>query len=248
MNLIKSQQDIEGIRLSCQLASQTLDYVNKIIKAGETTKHLDRRIEKFIRKHKGVPACYGYHGFPGNSCISINEVVVHGIPNKRVIKIGDVVKVDVTTELNGYFGDTARTFLIGPVSPLAKKLTEVTKTALDLAIETVRPGSYVGDIGAAIQEYVEKEGFSVVRDFVGHGVGFQIHEPPIIPHYGTAGLGLRFEPGMVFTIEPMINAGAFGVKVLNDNWTAVTIDGQLSAQFEHTILVTEDGHEILTVS
>ncbi|MDR0548588.1 MAG: type I methionyl aminopeptidase [Deltaproteobacteria bacterium] len=248
MVILKTNSMIKKIRLSCRLASQTLDYASQVIQVGQTTKELDELIYEFICSHDAIPASLGYNGFPGSSCISINEVVVHGIPGPRVINAGDVVKVDVTTNLNGYFGDTARTFLMEPVSDQARKLTEITKKSMDLAIQTVRPGSRVGDIGATIQGCVEKEGFSVVRDFVGHGVGLRMHEHPAIPHYGKAGEGMIFKTGMIFTIEPMINAGAFGVKILGDKWTAVTIDGQLSAQFEHAILVTEDGHEILTIS
>ncbi|MDR2423079.1 MAG: type I methionyl aminopeptidase [Deltaproteobacteria bacterium] len=245
---IKSPTEIEMIRRSGRLASETLDYVGSILREGLTTKEIDRLVHRFILDHKAVPATLGYKGFPGSCCVSINEEVVHAIPGSRTVKKGDVVKVDVTTILNGYYGDTTRTFLMEPVSDLARRLTMATKMAIDLAIETVRPGSRVGDIGAAIQGCVEKEGFSVVQEFVGHGVGVGFHEPPNIPHYGRAGTGVRLKKGMVFTIEPMINAGDWRVRILADGWTAVTSDGQLSAQFEHTLAVTADGCEVLTLS
>ncbi|MDR1870834.1 MAG: type I methionyl aminopeptidase [Deltaproteobacteria bacterium] len=243
---IKSAREIERIRQSAALASQTLDYAQSVTKPGLSTKELDLLIKRFIMDHGAKSATYGYKGFPGYACVSINEEVVHAIPGKRLIKTGDIVKVDVTTDLNGYFGDTCRTFMMEPVSEKARRLVEVTKTSLELAIQTVRNGSRIGDIGAAIQTYVEKNGFSVVRDFVGHGVGVAFHEDPNIPHYGKAGTGLRLKTGMVITIEPMINIGDWRIKVLADGWTAVTQDGSLSAQFEHTILVTATGAEILT--
>ncbi|MDR1085425.1 MAG: type I methionyl aminopeptidase [Deltaproteobacteria bacterium] len=245
---IKSTQEIEKIRRSSQLASQTLDYAASVIKVGQTTAELDRLIHRFILGHNAVPATLGYRGFPASCCISINEVVVHGIPGPRVIQTGDLVKVDVTTILDGYYGDTARTFLMEPVLPKARHLAETTEKSLYLAVETVRHGSRLGDIGEAIQTCVEKEGFQVVRDFVGHGVGLKFHEDPNVPHYGRAGTGQRLKAGMTFTIEPMINAGTWRTRILADGWTAVTGDGELSAQFEHTLLVTQTGAEILTVS
>ncbi|MDR1576696.1 MAG: type I methionyl aminopeptidase [Deltaproteobacteria bacterium] len=248
MIYIKSAQEIEMIRRSGRLASLTLDYVGSIIKVGQTTKELDKLTHDFIVGHKATPATLGYKGFPGSCCVSINEEVVHAIPGPRVIQEGDIVKVDVTTILDGFFGDTARTFLMEPVSSQARHLVETTRKSMYLAIQTVRHGSRVGDIGAAIQGCVEKEGFSVVQNFVGHGVGIKFHELPNIPHYGKAGTGFRLKNGMVFTIEPMINAGDWRVKILADNWTAVTQDGQLSAQFEHTLAVTPEGCEILTLS
>jgi methionyl aminopeptidase len=195
-----------------------------------------------------VPASLGYRGFPGSACISINEEVVHAIPGTKMIRTGDLVKIDVTTILNGFFGDTCRTFFMGKVSPIAEKLTKATYEAMMLAIGTVKNGSYLGDIGAAIQGHVEPQGFSVVRDFVGHGVGKEFHEDPNIPHFGKAGTGLQLKSGMIITIEPMINEGSWEIEILSDKWTAVTADGKLSAQFEHTLLVTDTGAEILTVS
>jgi methionyl aminopeptidase len=245
---IKTAQEIEMIRRSGRLASQTLDYVGSVIKPGMTTKRLDELVHHFITSHGAVPATLGYKGFPASSCISINEIVVHGIPGPQKIKDGDIVKVDVTTILNGYFGDNCRTYKIGKVPDNASALTDATYEAMMLAIGTVRNGSHLGDIGHAIQTHVESRGYSVVRDFVGHGCGKEFHEGPSVQHYGKAGTGLKFKDGMTFTIEPMINEGTWQVKVLKDGWTAVTADGKLSAQFEHTLLVDGGGAEILTLS
>lgn len=236
------------IRKSGRLASRTLDYAESAIKPGMTTKALDRLIHDFITGHNAIPATLNYNGFPGSSCISINNEVVHGIPGKRVIQEGDIVKVDVTTILDGFFGDNCRTFKVGAVSPLAERLIEAAREALDRAIATVRDGSRIGDIGHAIQSWVEPRGFSVVRQFVGHGVGVQFHEAPNVYHYGKKGTGTKLKAGMVITIEPMINTGTWKVKILDDNWTVLTEDGGLSAQFEHTLAVTKTGAEVLTVS
>ncbi|MDR1395155.1 MAG: type I methionyl aminopeptidase [Deltaproteobacteria bacterium] len=246
MTRIKSAKEIEKIRLSSRLASQTLDYARSLLQPGITTGELDTLIHRYIVDHKAKPATLGYKGFPASCCISVNNEVVHGIPGPRVIQTGDVVKIDVTTCLDGYYGDTARTFLMEPVSGEARRLTETTKQSLELAVATVRNGSRLGDIGCAIQSCAEAAGFSVVRDFVGHGVGVDFHEAPNVPHFGEAGTGKRLKTGMIFTIEPMINAGDWRINILSDNWTAVTADGRLSAQFEHTILVTAAGSEVLT--
>jgi methionyl aminopeptidase len=245
---IKSHEEIDKIRKSGRLASQTLDFAESKLVPGITTKALDKLIHDFIVSHKAIPATLNYHGFPASSCISVNEEVVHAIPGKRVIKEGDIVKVDVTTILDGFFGDTCRTFKVGKVSEKADRLVEATRESLNLAIRTVRNGSRIGDIGHAIQSHVEPLGYSVVRKFVGHGVGKEFHEPPNVPHYGDKGTGVKLKTGMVFTIEPMINTGTHKVDVLADHWTAVTADGGLSAQFEHTMVVTDDGVEVLTVS
>jgi methionyl aminopeptidase len=245
---IKSADEIEKIRKSGRLASRTLDYAGSLIRPGLTTKELDKYIHDFIVRHGAKPATLGYKGYPASSCISINNVVVHGIPGPRVIKDGDIVKVDVTTILNGYFGDTCRTFAVGNVPKNALDLAKATEESMYLAIQTVRNGSSLGDIGAAIQSHVEPKGYSVVRDFVGHGVGREFHESPSVPHYGKAGSGLKLRSGMTLTIEPMINEGDWQIEVLGDKWTAVTKDGKLSAQFEHSLLVTDTGAEILTVS
>ena len=248
MIVLKNNEEVEMIRRSGRLASQTLDFAQKQLLLGVTTAQLDSLINSFICDHGAIPATLGYRGFPASSCISINEVVVHGIPGPRVIKDGDLVKVDVTTILDGFYGDTARTFQVGEVPPQAVKLAEATERAMYLGIGEIKSGARLGDIGAAIQEHVEPLGFSVVRDFVGHGVGREFHEEPSVAHYGKRGQGLRLKVGMVFTVEPMINQGSYKVKVLKDGWTAVTIDGMLSAQFEHTVAVTENGYDILTLS
>lgn len=248
MIILKNKDEIEGIRRSGRLAARTLDFAAQHLKPGVTTGHLDRLIHDFILDHGAVPATLGYRGYPASSCISINEVVVHGIPGPRVVAEGDLVKIDVTTILEGFFGDTARTFSVGEVPPRARELAEATEKAMYLGIAEIRSGARLGDIGAAIQEHVEPLGFSVVRDFVGHGVGKEFHEEPSVAHFGRRGQGLRLKSGMVFTVEPMINEGVFNIKVLKDKWTAVTTDGKLSAQFEHTVAVTPDGYDILTLS
>ena len=200
----------------------------------------------FTLEQGAVPAPLNYKGFPKSVCVSVNEVICHGIPGDRVINDGDIVNVDVTPILNGYYADTSKTFFVGKPGEDARRIVAVAKESLKRGIEQVRPGNTVGDIGWAIQTYAESQGCSVVREFVGHGVGFKFHEPPQVPHYGKRGTGIVLIPGMVFTIEPMINLGKRHLKILADNWTAVTADGSLSAQFEQTILVTEDGYESLT--
>ena len=248
MVILKSKDEIEKIRESGRLASRTLDFAAEHLRPGVTTAHLDHLIHDFIRDHGAVPATLGYRGYPASSCISINEVVVHGIPGPRVVEDGDLVKIDVTTILDGFYGDTARTFCVGQVSDKARALAEATERSMYLGIEEVKNGARLGDIGAAIQQFVEPLGFSVVRQFVGHGVGRNFHEEPSVAHFGKRGTGQRIKTGMVFTVEPMINEGVWGTRTLSDNWTAVTLDGKLSAQFEHTVAVTPDGFEILTVS
>ena len=248
MIYLKSAEEIEMIRRSGRLAARALDFAAAELRPGVVTGALDQAIDAFIRDHGAIPATLGYRGYPASSCISINEVVVHGIPGARVIREGDLVKIDVTTILDGYFGDTARTFCVGEVPPRARALAEATEKALHLGLAEVRPGARLGDIGAAIQGHVEPLGFSVVRYFVGHGVGREFHEEPSVPHFGKRGTGLRLKTGLVFTIEPMINEGVHTVKILQDRWTAVTTDGRLSAQFEHTVAVTPTGWEILTLS
>lgn len=245
---IKSGEEIEMIRRSGQLAARTLDMAGDYLKPGLTTGQLDKLIHEFIVDHGATPATLGYRGYPASSCISINEVVVHGIPGSRVVQDGDLVKIDVTTILDGFYGDTARTFCVGDVSPKARQLADATEKSMYLGINEIKNGARLGDIGAAIQEFVEPLGFSVVRYFVGHGVGLEFHEEPSVAHFGTRGKGLRIKTGMVFTVEPMINEGHYDVKILKDKWTAVTVDGKLAAQFEHTVAVTDDGFDILTLS
>lgn len=244
-----SKREIEKMRQAGRLAAQLLDYLTPMVQPGVSTLELNDAAEKWTQKHGAKSAPLGYHGFPKSICTSINEVICHGIPSKKqILQEGDIINIDVTPILDGYHGDTSRTFFVGTPSDKARKLVEVTEECLRRGIAAVKPGGKIGDIGAAIQEYAEAHGFSVVRDFVGHGVSRVFHTAPQIPHYGTRGKGKKFRPGMVFTIEPMINEGTHEAIVLDDGWTAITKDGKLSAQFEHTIAVTPEGVEILTLS
>ncbi len=243
-----SRREIEKMRQAGQLAAALLDHLAPMVQAGITTLELNDEAEKWTKAHGAISAPLGYNGFPKSICTSINEVICHGIPHrKRVLQEGDIINVDVTPIVDGYHGDCSRTFFVGTPSPVAEKLVKVTEECLRLGIEAVKPGGKIGDIGAAIQSHAEAQGFSVVRDFVGHGISKIFHTAPQIPHYGKAGKGKRLRPGMVFTIEPMINEGTWEAVLLDDGWTAITKDGKLSAQFEHTIAVTEDGVEILTL-
>lgn len=247
--VLLSSREIEKMRQAGRLAAALLDHLEPMVKPGVSTLELNDEAERWTKAHGAKSAPLGYHGFPKSICTSINEVVCHGIPHaKQILKDGDIINIDVTPTLDGYHGDTSKTFFVGTPSPTAKKLVEVTEECLRRGIATVHPKARIGDIGAAIQEYAEAHGFSVVRDFVGHGVSKVFHTAPQVPHYGTRGKGKRLRPGMVFTIEPMINEGTWEVEVLADKWTAVTKDRKLSAQFEHTVAVTESGVEILTLS
>ncbi|NEN96654.1 MAG: type I methionyl aminopeptidase [Moorea sp. SIO3I7] len=246
--VLLSSREIAKMRLAGRLATALLDHLEPMVKPGVSTLEINDEAERWTKEHGAISAPLGYQGFPKSICTSINEVVCHGIPNgKQILKDGDIINIDVTPKLDGYHGDTSRTFFVGTPSPLAKKLVEVTEECMMRGIAEVKPGARVGDIGAAIQEYAESNGFSVVRDFVGHGISKIFHTAPQIPHYGTRGKGKRLRAGMVFTIEPMINEGTHEVEILADKWTAVTRDRKLSAQFEHTIVVTPDGVEILTL-
>lgn len=242
------------MRVSGRLAAETLSLVKRNICEGMTTDDINTLVHEFTLKCNAIPAPLGYRGsegtfppFPKSCCTSINEVVCHGIPGKTKLKSGDIINVDVTSIHAQFHGDTSATFTIGKVGKDAQRVTEVAKQALQLGIDQVKPGVRVGDIGAAIQEFVEREGFSVVREFVGHGIGRKFHTEPQIFHHGTRGLGIRLQPGMTFTIEPMVCVGKSDVTVDDDEWTVRTADGSLSAQWEHTILVTETGYEILTL-
>ncbi len=243
---VKNKDEIEGIRSAGRLAIATLDMVEEALKPGMTTDEINTLVHDFTIKHKAVPAPLNYRGFPKSVCVSVNEVICHGIPGDRVIQEGDIVNVDVTPILNGYYADVNKTFFVGTPGKDAVKIVNVTGGCLKRALAMVAPGQTIGDIGWAIQNHVEQRGCSVVREFVGHGVGIDFHEPPQVPHYGRKGEGVMLIPGMVFTIEPMINLGKKEIKILADNWTAVTRDGSLSAQFEQTIVVTADGYESLT--
>lgn len=247
-NLIKTKEQIEGIKKSAQINNGLLDLISENIKAGMTTEEINKLAHDYTVSKGGIPATLNYDGFPKSICVSINNVVCHGIPSKDVIlKNGDIVNVDATTILNGYYSDASRMFMIGEVDEEAKKLVEVTKECLDKGLEVVKPWGFLGDIGAAIQEYAESNGYSVVREFGGHGVGLDIHEEPFVSHLGKRGTGMVLVPGMVFTIEPMINAGSNEIFIdEDDGWTVFTDDDSLSAQWEHTILVTEDGIEIIS--
>jgi len=243
--------DAEGfaaMRVAGRLAAETLDYITPYVVPGVTTEELDRLCAEFIDKHGAISAPLNYRGYPKHICTSANHVVCHGIPSDKKLKKGDIVNIDVTPIVNGWYGDTSRMFYVGPPSVKARKLVEATYDALMKAIELVRPGATLGDIGHAIQSHVEPLRYSVVRDFCGHGVGQKFHEPPNVMHFGRPGEGLKLKEGMIFTIEPMINAGRADTKILSDGWTAVTRDKSLSAQFEHSIGVTSDGVEIFTLS
>ncbi|NER48264.1 MAG: type I methionyl aminopeptidase, partial [Symploca sp. SIO1A3] len=243
--IILSSREIEKMRRAGRLAAKLLDHLEPMVKPGVSTKEINDEAERWTKAHGAKSAPLGYNGFPQSICTSVNEVVCHGIPNdKEILQDGDIINIDVTPIVDGYHGDTSRMFFVGTPSPTAKKLVEVTFECMMRGIAVVKPGARVGDIGAAIQEYAEASGFSVVRDFVGHGVGRIFHTAPQIPHYGKRGKGKKFRPGMVFTIEPMINEGTWEVEIMADEWTALTRDRKLSAQFEHTIAVTQDGVEI----
>lgn len=244
---IKSEREINLMRETGLLAAKTLDYVGKKIEIGMSTEDIDQLAHAFILKHKAIPAPLNYNGFPKSVCTSLNDVVCHGIPSKEdVVKDGDILNIDVTTILNSFHGDTNRTFFCGKVSEETKKLVQITYDCMMAGINEVAPGKTLGDIGAAIQELAEGAGYSVVRDFCGHGIGREFHEDPQVLHYGKRGEGLKLKEGMTFTIEPMINIGTHKVEMLDDGWTVLTEDGSLSAQFEHTLVVTKKGFEILT--
>lgn len=247
MIYLKSQREIEKIRKSCQLVAQTLEALKELIKPGVTTEELDRFAEEFIRRKGGIPAFKGYRGYPKTLCVSVNEEVVHGIPDKRRLKEGDIVSLDLGVVIDGYYGDAAITVAVGEVSELAKRLIKVTEEALYKGIEQARPGNRLTDISHVIQKHVEAAGFSVVREFVGHGIGRQLHEDPQVPNFGPPNRGPRLEVGMVLAIEPMVNAGTWQVRVTENGWTVVTADGGLSAHFEHTVAITSNGPEILTL-
>ena len=243
---LKEEADKDGIRKAGQLVLDTFAQIEGKIRPGIKTDDINTIVHEFTIKNDAQPAPLNYRGFPKSVCVSINEEVCHGIPGKRVLQDGDIVNVDITSILNGYYADANNTFFAGTPGAEARKIVGVARECLKRGIAMVKPGNTVGDIGWAIQTYAEDQGCSVVRDFVGHGVGFEFHESPQIPHFGQRGQGIRLIPGMVFTIEPMINLGAKELKILQDNWTAVTKDGSLSAQFEQTILVTQTGYESLT--
>lgn len=243
---IKSAKEVDAMREVGRLAADTLCKVGQLIRPGLTTEDINTFVHRETLRLGATPAPLNYRGFPKSVCTSINEVVCHGIPGPRALQEGDIINVDVTHIYKGYFGDTSATFYVGEPSDEAKHVTEVSRRSLQLGLEQVRAGARLGDIGAAIQEFAEGQGCSVVRDFVGHGIGRIFHDEPKVSHVGQWGRGARLKAGMTFTIEPMINVGTYEVRILDDDWTAITADGKLSAQFEHTVLVTESGYEILT--
>lgn len=246
--ILRTREELAGIKESAAINTALLDFITPYVKAGVSTRELDSLVYQFTTDYGAIPAPLGYGDFPKSCCISINDVVCHGIPSDLdVLQEGDIVNIDVSTIYNGYFSDASRMFMIGEVSPVARKLVEVCKECLDLGIKAAQPWATLGDVGSAIQVHAEKNGFSVVRDFCGHGVGMKFHEDPEVLHYGIKGTGMTLVPGMTFTIEPMINEGSWEVFIdSDDNWTACTDDGKLSAQWEHMILITETGNEILT--
>lgn len=246
--LIKTEEQIEGIRRSGVVNSGILDLVGKEIKAGMSTAAIDKLVYDYTTDHGAIPAPLNFEGFPKSVCTSINEVVCHGIPSeKEILREGDIINVDVSTILDGYYSDASRMYMIGKVSPAKEKLVRVAKECLEIGMKAARPFGYVGDIGHAVQKHAEKNGFSVVRDLCGHGVGLEFHEEPEVAHFGKKGTGMLLVPGMVFTIEPMINMGTYRVYIDEaDGWTVITDDEQPSAQWEHTFVMREDGLEILS--
>lgn len=245
---LKNNKELLMMRDAGRIAARALKIAGEAVQPGVTTAHIDGIVRKYIEGEGATPSFLGYGGFPGSCCISVNNVVIHGIPSKKcVLKEGDIVSIDVGAFYKGFHGDNAYTFACGKISSEAKALLDTTYQSLLEGIKQAQPGNRIGDIGNAIQEYVEARSYSVVRDFVGHGVGAKLHEDPSVPNYGKAHKGMRLLPGMTIAIEPMINAGSYHVEVLDDQWTTVTIDGKLSAHFEHSIAITSEGPQILTL-
>ena len=244
---IKNSRELSSMREACRISARALQLAGEAVQPGVTTGEIDRLVRKYIESEGATPSFLGYGGFPGSACISVNDEVIHGIPGKRVIHAGDIVS-DVGAHFNGYHGDNAATFGAGDISPEAQALMDATRESLQEGIRAAKAGNRIGDIGAAVQRYVEVRGYSVVRQFVGHGVGTNLHEDPSVPNFGTPGRGPRLLPGMTIAIEPMINQGTCDVRTLKDGWTVVTKDGKLSAHFEHTVAITADGPVILTLA
>lgn len=248
MIVLRTSRELEKMRESGRISAQALKLAGQAVQPGVSTLEIDTIVRKYIEKQGAHPSFLGYNGFPASACISVNQVVVHGIPSKeQVLKEGDIVSIDVGALYEGFHGDNAWTFACGKVSAEAQSLMDATKESLFEAIKQAKAGNRIGDIGSAVQRYVEARSYSVVRDFVGHGVGAKLHEDPSVPNFGTPGRGVRLLPGMTIAIEPMINAGTHAVKMLKDGWTVVTLDGKLSAHFEHSIAITPDGPVILTL-
>ena len=245
---LKSPREIEAMRRAGRITAQARALAGSMVAPGVTTLEIDKAVRRFIESQGAKPSFLGYSGFPGSACISVNEEVIHGIPGPRVLKEGDIVSIDVGAFIDGFHGDCAATYACGQISDEAKKLIEVTQQSFWEGMKFARPGQRVSDISHAVQQYVESNGCSVVRDFIGHGVGAKLHEAPEVPNFGPAGRGPRLLPGMTLAVEPMVNAGDWRVKVLKDGWTTVSLDGSLTAHYENTILITEDGPEVLTVT
>ncbi len=246
MIILKSSDEIEKMRRSCRVVAETLRDVEEIVRPGISTRDIERFVERSIEAKGGVPAFKGYRNYPASVCTSVNEQVVHGIPSDATLRDGDIISIDLGVYMDGFYGDAAVTLPVGRVSPVAERLIRVTKEALMLGIEKVKPGYRISDISHVIQRHVEANGFSVVRSFVGHGIGRSLHEDPQIPNFGEPGRGPRLREGMTLAIEPMVNEGRYEVSILDDGWTAVTSDGSLSAHWEHTVAVTKNGARILT--
>ncbi len=245
---VKTNRELALMKEACRISANALKVAGQAIEPGVSTKEIDDIVRKYIQKQGATPSFLGYGGFPASACISVNHVVIHGIPSKKQkLKNGDIVSVDVGAFINGFHGDNAYTFACGEISKEAQALLDATKESLYQGIAQAKAGNRIGDIGHAVQEYAESRSYSVVRDFVGHGVGAKLHEDPSVPNYGKAGRGVRLVSGMVIAIEPMITAGGYQVKVLDDDWTTVTADGSLAAHFEHTVAITPDGPVIMTI-
>ena len=248
MVTIKTARELSKMKDACRISAEALRVAGEAVKPGVTTYEIDTIVRNYIEKQGATPSFLGYGGFPASACISVNNVVIHGIPSKKcVLREGDIVSVDVGAYYEGFHGDNAYTFRCGEVSAKAQALLDATREGLNMGIAQALVGNRIGDIGSAVQKYVEARSYSVVRDFVGHGVGAKLHEDPSVPNYGTPGRGVRLLPGMTIAIEPMINEGTFEVRVLDDKWTTVTKDGKLSAHFEHTVAITPDGPKIMTL-
>ncbi|MCH5296802.1 MAG: type I methionyl aminopeptidase [Ruminococcus sp.] len=248
MVVIKTAREISKMKDACRISAEALRVAGEAVKPGVTTYEIDTIIRKYIEKQGATPSFLGYGGFPASACISVNNVVIHGIPSKKlVLKEGDIVSVDVGAYYGGFHGDNAYTFPCGSISENAQKLLDATRESLNEGIKQALVGNRIGDIGSAVQQYVEARSYSVVRDFVGHGVGAKLHEDPSVPNYGAPHRGVRLLPGMTIAIEPMVNEGKYQVRVLDDKWTTVTCDGKLSAHFEHTVAITPDGPKIMTL-
>ena len=244
---IKSEKEIDLLREPCKIVRDTLDFVGSKIQAGMSTSAVDELVERYIRASGANPSCLGYGGFPASACVSVNDMVVHGIPDERILKDGDIVSVDVVADKKGYHGDACRTFCIGAVAPETKQLVKVTEECFFKAIEGLRAGSALYDIGYAVQQHAESHGYGVIRSYTGHGIGREMHEDPSVPNFGKKGTGMRLRAGTVLCIEPMIAMGDWRVRLLRDGWGAVTVDGKPAAHYENTVVIREDGVEILTL-